>query len=222
MNMDYLLDNIILVCSVELLACDNGIVVYIPDLLFLGGACWSTLGWSTLCLQLSSKWLRGQRKSPYISLKGTLFFILDITLPAGLVTGRDFLFPFLMEPRVSRATSRFRALSWCHVLTSCPLPHWEHWAQGLETHVWVPVTLDKLLHFPGFLILDHGVSKTPPYHDVGWEKLSLNSHTYGVLVAGDSLMTLMALCGKRWKWGVIFWILSSLNWVPIALGGERR
>ena len=61
------------------------------------------------------------------------------------------------------------------------------------------MTLDKLLHFPGFLILDHRVSKTPPYHDVGWEKLSLNSDTYGVLAAGDSLMTLMALCGKRWK-----------------------
>lgn len=59
--------------------------------------------------------------------------------------------------------------------------------------------LDKLLHFPGFLILGHGVSNTPPYHDVGWEKVSLNSDAYGVLVAGDSLMTLMALCGKRWK-----------------------
>lgn len=59
------------------------------------------------------------------------------------------------------------------------------------------MTLDKLHHFPGFLILGHGVSKTPPYHDFGWEKLSLNSDAYGVLVAGDSLMTLMALCDKR-------------------------
>lgn len=59
------------------------------------------------------------------------------------------------------------------------------------------MTLDKLHHFPGFLILGHGVSKTPPYHDFGWEKLSLNSDAYGVLVAGDSLMTLMAPCGKR-------------------------
>ena len=59
------------------------------------------------------------------------------------------------------------------------------------------MTLDKLHHFPGFLILGYGVSKTPPYHDFGWEKLSLNSDAYGVLVAGDSLMTLMAPCGKR-------------------------
>lgn len=44
------------------------------------------------------------------------------------------------------------------------------------------------------------VSPTPhPTMMLGGEKVSLNSDAYGVLVAGDSLMTLMALCGKRWQ-----------------------
>ena len=42
------------------------------------------------------------------------------------------------------------------------------------------MTLDKLLHFPGFLILGYKVSKTPRNDDVGWKKLSLNSDAYRV------------------------------------------
>lgn len=128
----------------------------------------------------------------------------------------------VMEPRVSRATRRCRTFSWYHVLISCPLLHWEHWAQGLETQVRVPVTLGKLLHFPGFLNLGYGVSKTPPSHDVCWKKLSLNSDAYRVLEARE----FDDVNGRLWQeMEMKFYPLDSLfpKMSPSrCFGGERR
>lgn len=61
------------------------------------------------------------------------------------------------------------------VLISYPLPPWEHWPEGLETHVQVPATLSKSL------LLPHPGLQDVQDHAIWWEKLSWNSHAYKVL-----------------------------------------